>query len=103
SLMETMPRANFPVLNANIMYQGTEIMYGQPYAIIEQHGIRIGVVGVMGVDAFQNTIATFQRTGLTIKDPIATAQYWVDKIRADVNMIVVLTHQNKTAPMQTNK
>ncbi len=103
SLMETMPRASFPVLNANIVYQGTEIMYGQPYAIIEQHGIRIGVVGVMGIDAFQNTIATFQRTGLTIKDPIATAQYWVDKIRADVNMIVVLTHQNKTAPMQTNK
>ena len=38
-----------------------------------------------------------------IKDPIETAQYWVDKIRDDVNMIVVLTHQNMTAPMQTNK
>jgi len=48
-------------------------------------------------------MAPFHRTGLSIKDPTETAQYWADKIRDSVDMIVVLTHQNKTAPMQTNK
>ena len=48
-------------------------------------------------------MAPFHRTGLSVKDPTETAQYWADKIRDNVDMIVVLTHQNKTAPMQTNK
>ena len=103
SLVATLPRANFPVLNANIVYEASGSLFAQPYTILQRDGIRIGVIGVMGIDAFYNTTAKFQRVGLTIKDPIATAQYWIDKIREDVNMIVVLTHQNKTAPMQTNK
>jgi len=57
----------------------------------------------MGLDAFNNATATFQRAELTINDPTTSAQFWVDRIIDDVNMIVVLTHQNKTAPMQTNK
>ena len=65
--------------------------------------MKVGVIGVMGIDAFNNTMASFHRTGLTIKDPTKTVQYWADKIRDDVNIIVVLTHQNRTAPMQTNK
>ena len=65
--------------------------------------MKVGVIGVRGIDAFNNTMASFHRTGLTIKDPTKTVQYWADKIRDDVNIIVVLTHQNRTAPMQTNK
>ncbi|MGQ8364235.1 bifunctional metallophosphatase/5'-nucleotidase [Glaciecola sp. 1036] len=103
SLIETMPRAGFPVLNANIVHKDSGTMIAQPYTILERDGVRIGVVGVMGIDAFYNTTAVFQREELTIKDPIETAQYWVDLIRPEVNMVVVLTHQNKTAPMQTNK
>lgn len=103
SLVETKPRAAFPVLNANIVHRDSDTLIAQPYTIIERDGVRIGVIGVMGIDAFNNATANFQRAELTIKDPIATTQYWVDKIRDDVNMVVVLTHQNKTAPMQTNK
>nr|WP_244225145.1 bifunctional UDP-sugar hydrolase/5'-nucleotidase [Vibrio aquaticus] len=103
SLVETMPRANFPVLNANIFHEASDTMMAQPYTILERDGVRVGVVGVMGIDAFYNTMWKGNRKGLTIKDPIETAQYWADKIREDVDMIVVLTHQNKTAPMQTDK
>lgn len=103
SLLEVMPRARFPVLNANIVHKKSGELIAQPYTILEKEGVRIGVVGVMGVDAFLNATAVFQRAELTINDPIASAQFWVDKIIHEVNMIVVLTHQNKTAPMQTNK
>lgn len=103
SLVETMPRASYPVLNANIVHKDSGTLIAQPYTILERDGVRIGVVGVMGVDAFYNTTAKFQRAELTIKDPTKTAQFWVDKIRDEVHMMVVLTHQNRTAPMQTNK
>ncbi|MEM1412446.1 MAG: metallophosphatase, partial [Pseudomonadota bacterium] len=103
SLVETMPRARFPVLNANIVYEASGVLFARPYAILQRGDVKIGVVGVMGMDAFYNTTASFQRVGLTIKDPTETAQYWVDHIRDDVHMVVVLTHQNRTAPMQSNK
>ncbi len=102
-LVEIIPRANFPVLNANIFIEKTGELIAQPYAVLEKSGVKIGLIGVMGIDAFYNTMAPFHRTGLDIKDPTETAQYWADKIRDSVDMIVVLTHQNKTAPMQTNK
>ncbi|MEL7312769.1 MAG: bifunctional UDP-sugar hydrolase/5'-nucleotidase [Pseudomonadota bacterium] len=103
TLLEQLPRASFPVLNANIVHRESGTRIAQPYTILERDGIRIGVVGVMGLDAFHNTTAKFHRAELTILDPVATAQFWVDKIRDDVDVVVVLTHQNKTAPMQTNK
>jgi 2',3'-cyclic-nucleotide 2'-phosphodiesterase (5'-nucleotidase family) len=103
ALVEIIPRANFPVLNANIFHEKSGKLIAKPYTILEQSGVKIGVIGVMGIDAFYNTMAPFHRIGLSIKDPIETAQYWADKIREDVNMLIVLTHQNKTAPMQTNK
>ena len=103
ALRDTMPRAGFPVLNANIIYEGTDITLAQPYTILEKDGIKIGVVGVMGIDAFYNTMWKGNRKGLTILDPTETAQKWVDKLRPEVDMMVVLTHQNRTAPMQTDK
>ena len=103
TLIETIPRASFPVLNANIVREASGELIAQPYTILNKSGVKVGVIGVMGFDAFYNTMASFHRTGLTIKDPTETAQYWADKIREDVNIIVVLTHQNRTAPMQTNK
>ena len=102
-LVETIPRANFPVLNANIVHEASGELIAQPYTILERSGVKVGVIGVMGIDAFYNTMASFHRTGLTIKDPTETAQYWADKIRDQVDITVVLTHQNRTAPMQTNK
>ncbi|MEL6091099.1 bifunctional metallophosphatase/5'-nucleotidase [Plesiomonas shigelloides] len=103
SLKATMPRASFPTLNANIVFEDNNAPFAQPYTIIEKAGVRIGVIGVMGIDAFYNTMWKGNRKGLTIKDPVKTVQYWVDKIHDDVDMVVVLTHQNKTAPMQTDK
>lgn len=103
TLKQNMPRAAYPVLNANIKFEQNNAPFSQPYTIIERDGVKVGVIGVMGIDAFYNTMWKGHRKGLTIDDPIKTTQYWVDKIRDEVDLIVVLTHQNKTAPMQTDK
>ncbi|ENM5750481.1 bifunctional metallophosphatase/5'-nucleotidase [Vibrio mimicus] len=103
TLKQNMPRAAYPVLNANIKFEQNNAPFSQPYTIIERDGVKVGVIGVMGIDAFYNTMWKGNRKGLTIDDPIKTTQYWVDKIRDEVDLVVVLTHQNKTAPMQTDK
>ncbi len=103
AFIESKRRANFHVLNSNIIYEGTNINFAQPYAIIERDGIRIGVIGVMGVDAFLNTMSRSAREGLDYLDPLETVNKYIDILKNDVDMIIILTHQNRTAPMQTNK
>jgi len=102
-LHHVMQRAQFPVLNANIFYDNTDIHFSQQYTIKNVNGIRVGIIGLMGVDAFINTMMKSNREGLYVKPPIAVLQSLIDKLRPDVDMVIVLTHQNRTAPMQTNK
>jgi 2',3'-cyclic-nucleotide 2'-phosphodiesterase (5'-nucleotidase family) len=102
-LRKVMQRAQFPVLNANIFYAGTDIPIARQYSILEHEGVRLGVVGLMGEDAFINTMMKANRQGLEIRDLLVTAQHWVDELAAQVDMVVLLTHQGKTAPMQTDK
>ena len=94
-------RLPFPVLGANIFYQGTDHPYAQSYAIIERDGFRIGVIGIHGQDASTAIIPT-HIDGIDFRDPIPIVQALVDKLRPEVDLIVVLAHQGKTAPMQTD-
>ena len=93
--------AGFPVLGANLTYKDTGKNYAPPFTVIERNGISVGVIGVLGQDAatalIPNNIA-----GVAVSDPIAAVKKYVDELRAEVDLIVVLAHQGPTAPMQTN-
>lgn len=94
-------RAPFPVLGANFFYKETKIPYAQAHAVIERNGIRIGVVGIMGQDAV-TAILPSHIASLDVTDPVLAAQKSIDELRDEVDLIVLLTHQGKTAPMQTD-
>ena len=94
-------RAAFPVLGANLFYKDTDIPFAQPYCIIERSGIRIGVIGVLGQDA-ATALNPPNIAGLDVYDPKEVVSELVQKLRPEVDLIVVLTHQGKTAPMQTD-
>ncbi|MBO6563748.1 MAG: bifunctional metallophosphatase/5'-nucleotidase [Pseudomonadales bacterium] len=102
-LREVMPRARYPVLNANIFYEELDVSFGQPFTIREVGGVRVAVLGSMGIDAFNNTIMKSNRMGLMVRSPAEVLQPIIDQIRGEVDFVVVLTHQNRTAPMQTDK
>ncbi len=97
-----MHRVPFPVLGANIRYKGTSIPFAQPYAILERDGLRIGVIGVIGQDARSVTIAS-NVDSLDFDDPVPVVHRIMDQIRDQVDLIVLLTHQGKTGPMQTDQ
>lgn len=94
-------RASFPVLAANIFYKGTNHPFSRPHTIIERGGLRLGVVGIMGKDAATALIPS-HIAGLDVRDPAPYVQASVDAIRGSVDLVVLLTHMGKTAPMQTD-
>ncbi|MGB5688554.1 MAG: bifunctional UDP-sugar hydrolase/5'-nucleotidase [Woeseiaceae bacterium] len=94
-------RAPFPVLGANFFYKDTNHPYAQAHAVIERNGVRIGVIGIMGQDAVTAIIPSFIAP-LDVTVPADAVQRSVDELREEVDIIVLLTHQGKTAPMQTD-
>jgi len=94
-------RASLPVLGANLFYKGTDHPFAQPHAILERDGVRIGVIGIMGQDAATAIIPSFIDE-LDVIEPSIAVRRSVEELRGDVDLIVVLTHQGKTAPMQTD-
>ncbi len=94
-------RAPFPVLGANFFYKDTDHPYAQAHAVIERNGVRIGVIGIMGQDAVTAIIPSFIAP-LDVTVPADAVQRSVDELRDEVDIIVLLTHQGKTAPMQTD-
>jgi 2',3'-cyclic-nucleotide 2'-phosphodiesterase (5'-nucleotidase family) len=94
-------RASFPVLGANFFYKDTDHPYAQAHTIVERNGIRVGVIGIMGQDAATAIIPSYIAP-LDVKDPVEPVRRSVAELRDDVDLIVLLTHQGKTAPMQTD-
>jgi len=94
-------RAPFPVLAANMFYKDTDHPFAQAYTIVERNGVRIGVVGIMGRDAVSAIIPSYV-AAVDVRDEVVTAQRAIDAIRDEVDIVVLLTHQGKTAPMQTD-
>ena len=94
-------RVPFPVLGANLFYKNTYHPYAQAHAIIERGGIRIGVIGIMGQDAATAIIPSYIEP-LDVIEPAIAVRKSVMELRDQVDLIVLLTHQGKTAPMQTD-
>jgi 5'-nucleotidase / UDP-sugar diphosphatase len=100
-LRDAMQRAPFPVLAANLFYEGTDIPFTQQWTILERDGFRIGVVGIFGTDA-ATALFPPHLEGLEVRDPVAAARTAVARLRPEVDLVVLLTHQGHTAPMQTD-
>jgi 2',3'-cyclic-nucleotide 2'-phosphodiesterase (5'-nucleotidase family) len=96
-----MNRVPFPVLGANIFYKGTNHRYSRPYTIIERNGIRLGVIGIIGQDA-RSVALPSGITDLDFLDPIPVVKGLVKELKPYVDLIVVLAHQGKTGPQQTD-
>lgn len=96
-----MNRVPFPVLGANIFYKGTRHRFSRPWVILERNGVRIGVIGVIGQDA-RSVANQAGITGLDFDDPATAIAPIVAELRPQVDLIVVLAHQGKTGPQQTD-
>ena len=95
-------RVPFPILCCNIRYKGTGIRFTRPYTILERNGVRLGVIGVMGLNAARYTIMPSKVAELEFTDPVEEAKACVAELRETVDVLVVLGHQGLPGAMQTD-
>ena len=95
-------RVPFPVVCCNVRYRGTGVRFTRPSVILERDGVRLGVVGVMGRRAARNTIMPSRVAELDFTDPVEEARAVVQRLRPDVDVVVVLGHQGHPGPMQSD-
>jgi len=96
-----MNRLPMPVLGANIFYKGTRHRYSRPYVILERNGLRLGVIGIIGQDA-RSVALPEGITDLDFDDPAPAIAPIVAELKPQVDLVVVLAHQGKTGPQQTD-
>jgi len=91
-LQEAASVASFPFLCANASWDG-----GQPRkpfdasTVVERNGYKVGIVGVLGA-GFPYADFRSNFGDIKVSDPVATAQAEIDRLRPDVDLVVVLTH-----------
>lgn len=96
-----MNRVPYPVLGANIFYKGTQHRYSRPYVIVERNGVRIGVIGIIGEDARKVALPS-GIANLDFEDPATAIAPLVKELRPQVDLVVVLAHQGRVGPQQTD-
>jgi 2',3'-cyclic-nucleotide 2'-phosphodiesterase (5'-nucleotidase family) len=97
-----MARVPFPVVCANVRYRGNGVRFTRPHTIVERDGVRLGVIGVMGMKAATRTIMPSKVAELEFTDPAEAVRASVRDLRDAVDLIVVLGHQGLPGPMQSD-
>lgn len=97
-----MARVPFPILCCNIRHRGTGIRFTRAHTILERNGVRLGVIGVMGMKAATRTIMPSKVAELEFTDPVAETQASIRALRGQVDAIVCLAHQGLPGAMQSD-
>jgi 2',3'-cyclic-nucleotide 2'-phosphodiesterase (5'-nucleotidase family) len=95
-------RVPFPTLCCNVRYRGHRTRFCRPSTLLERNGVRLGVVGVMGMKAATRTIMPSKVAELEFTDPVEETRAAVRALRETVDVVVVLAHQGLPGPMQTD-
>ncbi len=90
---------NFDYLASNIYEKSTNepVEWALPYKVIEQDGVKIGLIGLAHPDTLTLTKAEHV-SGLEFRDPVVAAQEWIDFLLAGKaeegtpDVIIAVTH-----------
>lgn len=99
SLEAQMARVPMPVLGANVFHKGTRHRFSRPYVILERNGVRVGVIGTLGLDA-RRAAPPEAVKDLDFGEPATELAPLVKAIRPQVDLVVVLAHQGKPGAPQ---
>ncbi|MFO7696938.1 MAG: metallophosphatase [Anaerolineae bacterium] len=81
--------AQFAVLSSNLVDSASGEPLLEPYVIIDRGGVRVGVIGLTGTAALYGLES--QWPGVTILPPEETLSGYMDELRAQSDLIVVLS------------
>lgn len=91
-------QAKFPILLGNVFYQNSQLpFWNKPYTILEKDGVKIGVIGLHGVFAFNDTVSASMRQGIEARDEVKYLQHYLDELHNKVDLTVALIHEGVPA------
>ncbi|MBK7906958.1 MAG: bifunctional metallophosphatase/5'-nucleotidase [Gemmatimonadetes bacterium] len=97
-----MQRVPFPILCCNVRHRTSGVRFARPHTILERDGVRLGVIGVIGMKAATRTIMPSKVAELEFTDPVLETRASVRALRDQVDVIVVLGHMGLPGPMQSD-
>lgn len=99
NLYDKLAQAQFPVLAANYRWRDTKgaaiaplTEIARPYTIVDLDGVRVGVIGIANFSSLSSITYGDSSLGIQVLETVQTVQRYVDLLRPQVNIIVVLTH-----------
>ena len=90
-LMELSTKAKFPFLSSNVIDGESGKPIFQPFLIKEVNGLKIGIFSLLSPDAFPGPNDP-RLKGLTLQNPIETAQRIARDLKLKTDLIILLSH-----------
>jgi len=95
--------ANFPILAANYKFAAGQSPTPPPlaglvqeYAVFNLQGLRVGVIGLGNTSTMSTIIESGNNMGITPIDAAEAAQFYIDAIRSQVDVVILATHLGLT-------
>jgi 2',3'-cyclic-nucleotide 2'-phosphodiesterase (5'-nucleotidase family) len=89
--------AEFPLLGANIFYEGTQTRpdYIDAYTIVQKGNIKVGIIGLMGF-GLESSIANSRVDGYSFANPTFWAAHYTEHLRVNenVDIVIVVIHDD---------
>ena len=90
--------SDIPDCSGQYFYQNSDkSFWDKPYTIIEKDGVKIGVIGLHGVFAFNDTVSAATRVGIEARDEVKWLQHYIDELNGKVDLTVALIHEGVPA------
>ena len=90
-LMDLSKKARFPFLSSNIIDGESGKPMFQPFLIKEVNGFKVGIFSLLSPDSFSGP-SDPRLKGLTLQNPIETAQRIARDLKAKTDLIILLSH-----------
>ena len=101
NLAEKLDRfTNFPALAANYIFRYSETPGAndlgrlvKPFVIFNLEGLKVGVIGMGDATTMNTILESGNKYGITPMNPFETAQFYVNLLKPQVNVIIIVSHQ----------
>jgi 2',3'-cyclic-nucleotide 2'-phosphodiesterase (5'-nucleotidase family) len=82
-LRQRMAEAQFPILSANVVLEGSARLLAEPYVIYPVGDLQVGIIGLTGLASVK---------GVEVLEPVEAAARLVPEVAAQADLVVLLSH-----------
>jgi 5'-nucleotidase len=91
--------SNFPFLAANYKFDNPNLPNNtlissvlRPFTVFNREGLKIAVIGMGNISTITSVFDQPNKTGILPLNTVETAQFYVDLLRPQVDVVILLTH-----------